>query len=77
MTITVTATEATAMLRKAGMRISTKRLIDEIEKGRYTFGRVISTGPNGRRTVEIYRKLLLGWIDLMTTSYEEGMEEAG
>jgi len=65
MKITVTATEAAKMLRKAGMRISTKRLVDGIEKGEYPFGKVISTGPNGRRTVEIYQVQLIAWIDYM------------
>lgn len=65
MSITVTATEAAARLRQAGMRISVKRLVDDIEKGRFPFGHVVSTGPSGRRTVEIYRRDLETWIGRM------------
>lgn len=65
MSITVTATEAAARLRQAGMRISVKRLVDGIYSGDYPFGRIVSTGPSGRRTVEIYRRDLEIWIGRM------------
>ena len=53
--MTVTATEAAAVLRSKGMKITVKRLVDGIQEGVYPFGRIVSTGDTGRRSVEIFR----------------------
>ena len=53
--MTVTATEAAKVLRSKGMKISVRRLVDGIQDGSYPFGRIVSTGGTGRRSVEIFR----------------------
>ena len=61
--ITISVDEAVRRLREAGMRIAPKRLIAEIEAGGiWPFGRIVSTGPNGRRTVEILRRQFEDWL---------------
>ena len=60
--MTVTATEAAAVLRAKGMKVSVKRLVDGIQAGVYPFGRIVATGSSGRRTVEIFRGDLENWI---------------
>lgn len=55
--LTISATEATRVLREMGMHISEKRLVDEIARGDvWPFGRVVNTGKSGRRTVVIMRR---------------------
>ena len=53
--MTVTATEAAKVLRSHGMKISVGRLVDGIQDGDYPFGRIVSIGDTGRRSVEIFR----------------------
>lgn len=55
--LTISATEATRVLREMGMHISEKRLVDEIAQGGiWPFGRVANVGRTGRRTVVIMRR---------------------
>lgn len=59
----ISATEAVKILREHGIRMSVSRLIHGIEAGYYSFGRVVSTGTTGRRTVEIYKRKFEEWME--------------
>lgn len=60
--LTMTATECVEVLRKHGVRITAKTLIDGIEAGAYPFGRLISPGAEERRLVEIFRVDFCEWL---------------
>lgn len=63
MKLTVPLEETAAILRQAGMRISAAEVANGIECGRYSFGRLISVGPTGRRRTEIFRVDLQRWLE--------------
>ncbi len=56
----MTATECVEVLRKHGVRLTVKTLVDGLEAGAYPFGRVTSGGE--RRMVEIYRVDFCEWL---------------
>jgi hypothetical protein len=62
LSITMTATEVTKELRKRGTKVTTKKIVDGIEDGTYPFGRIVSTGETGRRSVEIFRVRFFAWL---------------
>lgn len=60
--LTMTATECVEVLRKYGVSLSTKTLVDGIASGKYPFGRIISGGNGQRRLVEIFRVDFCEWL---------------
>lgn len=52
---TLTLAQCTELFRSVGIKMDNKRLADGIRAGIYP-GRVISVGPTGRTTFEIWRK---------------------
>lgn len=62
----ISASEAVRLLRERGVKMTVPRLINGIESGYYGFGKVISVGATGRRTVEIYRKQFIKWMEEIT-----------
>ena len=60
--LTMTLLEVYYAMREAGIRSSPMRISAGIESGAYPFGRVVSKGPNGKRTLEIYRVDFLNWL---------------
>lgn len=60
--ITMTLKDVYEEMRSAGIRCSMKVISDGIATGAYPFGRVVSTGETGRRTVEIFRVDFEAWL---------------
>ncbi len=60
--LTVNTHEAEKICRDHGWKVSHMRLADGIAEGFYPFGRIVSVGNTGRRTVEIFRKDLLAFL---------------
>ncbi len=60
--LTMTATECVDVLRKHGVRLTVKTLVDGLEAGAYPFGRVTSGGTGERRLVEIFRVDFCEWL---------------
>ena len=58
----VSAAEAAQIMRRAGIRTSPTRIVDGIESGAYPFGRIVSVGPSGKRSTEIFRKDLYDFL---------------
>lgn len=57
-------------MRKVGIHTSPVVIADGIASGVYPFGRVVSTGPTGRRHFEIFAVDFYAW--LKTRIPEEG-----
>lgn len=66
---TINATEATAILRQTGMKISPTILRDGIEQKVFPFGDVVRS-RNGSPVCFIYRKKLMEWIE--ERAYQNG-----
>lgn len=49
-------------MQKAGMRTSPMAVANGIATGAYPFGRIVSTGPNGRRSFEIFKVDFYAWL---------------
>ena len=60
MIVIISISEAVKILREHGMNISDAHLRAGIECGAYTFGVCI---PMKQNTYEVYKPLLLNWID--------------
>lgn len=60
--LTMTLTEVYYEMRAAGIHCSPTSISAGIACGAYPFGRVVSTGETGRRTLEIFRVDFLAWI---------------
>ena len=58
----MTIHDACKAFRAAGIPVSTKSMADGIASGRYSFGRVVSVGPNGNRKFEIFPRDLYDWL---------------
>ena len=50
-------------MREAGIPCSPKKISAGIQSGAYPFGRVVSVGETGRRTIEIYRVDFEAWLE--------------
>ena len=60
--ITMTITEVYYAMREAGIRCSPKMISAGIASGAYPFGRIIGTGPTGRKQTEIFRVDFEAWL---------------
>lgn len=60
--LTMTVREVYYAMRKAGIPCNEKMISAGIASGAYPFGRVVSTGETGRRTLEIFRVDFLDWL---------------
>ena len=71
--LTMTVMEVYYAMREAGIRSSPERISAGIASGAYPFGRVVSVGETGRRTLEIFRVDFLNWLETkqpkQTTTY--------
>ena len=61
--LTMTVTEVYHAMREAGIRSSPTRISAGIASGAYPFGRIVSVGETGRKTLEIFRVDFYGWLD--------------
>ena len=59
----MTVREVYYAMRAAGIRCNTKMISAGIACGAYPFGRVVSTGETGRRTLEIFRVDFEAWLE--------------
>ena len=59
---TMTLMEVYSEMREAGIRCSPKVISAGIASGAYPFGRVVSEGETGRRTLEIFRVDFERWL---------------
>lgn len=64
--LTMTLMEVYEAMRCAGIRCSPRMISAGIACGAYPFGRVVSTGPTGRKTLEIYRTDFTAWLESKT-----------
>ena len=64
--LTMTVMEVYKAMKEAGIRSSPTRISAGIASGAYPFGRVVSVGETGRRTLEIYRVDFLDWLATKT-----------
>lgn len=60
--LTMTVTEVYHEMRNAGIRSSPTRISAGIASGAYPFGRVVSVGETGRKTIEIWRVDFEEWL---------------
>lgn len=60
--LTMTLMEVYAEMRAAGIPCSPTTISAGIASGAYPFGRVVSTGETGRRTLEIFRVDFEAWL---------------
>ena len=60
--ITMTITEVYYAMREAGIRCSPKMISAGIASGVYPFGRIVGTGPTGRKQTEIFRVDFEAWL---------------
>ena len=71
--LTMTVFDVYYAMRAAGIRTSPQRISAGIASGAYPFGRVVSVGETGRKTLEIYRVDFLNWLETKkpksTTTY--------
>lgn len=61
--LTMTVLEVYTAMRNAGIPCSPKMISAGIASGAYPFGRVVSTGETGRRTLEIFRVDFEAWLE--------------
>lgn len=59
----MTLMEVYQEMRSAGISSSPKAISAGVACGAYPFGRVVSTGETGRRTLEIYRVDFEAWLE--------------
>jgi len=64
--LTMTVTEVYYEMRAAGIHCSPTSVSAGIASGAYPFGRVVSVGETGRRTLEIFRVDFDAWLDSKT-----------
>lgn len=60
--LTMTVTEVYYEMRAAGIHCSPTSVSAGIASGAYPFGRVVSIGETGRRTLEIFRVDFDAWL---------------
>ena len=61
--LTMTVTEVYHAMREAGIRSSPTRISAGIASGAYPFGRIVSVGETGRKTLEIFRVDFYTWLE--------------
>ena len=61
--ITMTLRETYYAMRAAGIPCNMKMISAGIASGAYPFGRVVSEGETGRRTLEIFRVDFDAWLE--------------
>ena len=66
--ITMTLQQVYEAMRAAGIKTSKQVISNGIATGAYPFGRVVSIGQTGRRTIEIYRVDFDSWLKSKTTT---------
>lgn len=64
--LTMTLMEVYTEMRAAGIHCSPKSISAGIACGAYPFGRVVSTGETGRRTIETFRVDFDAWLQSKT-----------
>lgn len=64
--MTMTILDVYYAMREAGIATSPTRISAGIASGAYPFGRVVSTGETGRRTIEIFRVDFEAWLKSKT-----------
>lgn len=60
---TMTLRDVCRAMSAAGIRCTEKVIADGIDCGAYPFGRIISRGETGRRTVQIFRVDFEAWLE--------------
>ena len=60
--LTMTIMEVYLAMREAGIPSSPKKISAGIASGAYPFGRVVSIGETGRKTIEVFRVDFQGWL---------------
>lgn len=68
--LTMTLHEVYCAMRNAGIPCSPKSISAGIACGAYSFGRVVSEGETGRRTLEIFRVDFDAWLKSKTPEEE-------
>lgn len=61
--LTMSLLEVYHAMREAGIPCSPQRISAGIQMGAYPFGRVVSVGETGRRTLEIFRVDFEAWLE--------------
>lgn len=61
--LTMTLLEVYYAMREVGIRTSPKLIAAGIKSGAYPFGRVVSVGPTGKCTFEIFRVDFYAWLE--------------
>lgn len=64
--LTMTLMEVYEEMRAAGIPCNPTRISAGIASGAYPFGRVVSVGETGRRTLEIFRIDFEAWLESKT-----------
>lgn len=64
--LTMTINDVYLAMREAGIPTNLRRISAGIASGAYPFGRVVSVGPTGRRTVEIFKVDFYAWLESKT-----------
>lgn len=64
--LTMTLLEVYKEMRAHGIHCNTKSISAGIACGAYPFGRVVSEGETGRRTLEIFRVDFEAWLESKT-----------
>lgn len=71
--LTMTLMDVYKEMRAAGIPCSPTSISAGIASGAYPFGRVVSTGETGRRTLEIFRVDFDAWLlSKIPRAYAEG-----
>ena len=61
--LTMTLREVYYAMRDAGISCNPEMISAGIASGAYPFGRVVSVGETGRRTLEIFKVDFYAWLD--------------
>lgn len=72
--ITMTLREVYYAMREAGIPCNTKMISAGIASGAYPFGRVVSEGETGRRTLEIFRVDFTAWLETKIPKTENHLQ---
>ena len=61
--LTMTLHEIYEEMRGAGIRCSPRTISEGIACGAYPFGRIVSVGETGRKTIEVFRVDFRNWLE--------------
>ena len=72
--LTMTLREVYYAMREAGIPCNMKMISAGIASGAYPFGRVVSVGETGRRTLEVYKVDLYAWLESKKPKPEQNLQ---